>query len=69
MSLIIFFAIEFIIDAKYCGGEREELSASVDGTRIDVRIAIQEQRGEREGSSRDERCRGDRFFKNPTSFH
>lgn len=42
MSLIIFFAIEFIIDAKYCGGEREELSTRVDGTRVDVRIAIQE---------------------------
>lgn len=42
MSLIIFFAIEFIIDAKYCGGECEELSTRVDGTRVDVRIAIQE---------------------------
>lgn len=69
MSLIIFFAIEFIIDAKYCGGECEELSTRVDGTRVDVRIAIQEQRGERKHCSRDERCRGDRFFKNPTSFH
>lgn len=41
MSLIIFFAIEFIIDAKYCGGEREELSTRVDGTRIDIRVVIQ----------------------------
>ena len=59
MSLIIFLAVEFIIDAKYCGGKCEELSASVNGTCVDIGVAIQEQRGERKGCSRDERRSGD----------
>ena len=56
-NLII--VVEFIIDAKNCGGEREELSARVNGARVDVRVAIQEQRGERKDCSRDERRSGD----------